>query len=60
MEKKIVIRVYDKEGNDVTDTKEWYIDKNGCLYYETDDAEFPLYFTEDFNYEILVEGIVVI
>ena len=34
---KIKFRVYDKEGHDVTDKNDWYIDVDGNLYFETND-----------------------
>ena len=63
MEDKLEIRVYNKAGEDVTGQAEWYIDKNGLLYFETndiDDIDCPLCYTEDFDYEILLNGKVVV
>ena len=34
---KIKFRVDDKEGHDVTDKNDWYIDVDGNLYFETND-----------------------
>lgn len=56
MTNKLEIRVYNKAGEDVTGQTEWYIDKNGLLYFETNDIDSPLYYTEDFDYKILVDG----
>lgn len=55
MEKKIKFKVLNKSGEDVTDTRDWYVDQNGDLYFETNDIDSPLYFTEDFTYEIVME-----
>lgn len=32
---KIRFKVYDKNGNDVTNTKDWFIDNYGLLQYMT-------------------------
>ena len=55
MEKKIKFKVFNKSGEDVTDTRDWYIDQNGDLYFETNDIDSPLYFIEDFTYEIVID-----
>lgn len=34
--------VYDRNGNDVTGTREWYADSRGGLYYLTDNTDSPL------------------
>ena len=59
MADKLEIRVYNKAGEDVTGMNEWYIDKNGLLYFETNDVNCPLCYTEDFDYEILLNGNVI-
>ena len=53
-EKKIRIsfRVYDKDGNDVTDKNDWYIGIDGILYFETTDIDCPLMEAEEYRYEI--------
>lgn len=48
MSKLIAFKVYDRDGKDVTNEREWYIDKNGCLYYETDDVDSPLQYAKGF------------
>lgn len=46
-------RVYNTEGEDVTDNgSEWVIDKNGTLYFITDDVDNPLIEAEDFWYSM--------
>lgn len=35
-------KVYDVEGNDVTDERQWFMDTEGNLYYLTDDIDSPL------------------
>ena len=52
---KIKFRVYDKEGNDVTDKNDWYIDVNGYLYFETNDIDSPLMEADDYMYEIVTQ-----
>ena len=53
-EKKIRIsfRIYDKDGNDVTDKNDWYIGIDGILYFETTDIDCPLMEAEEYRYEI--------
>lgn len=43
-------KVYDSEGNDVTETRQWFIDTKGNLYYLTDDAGSPLMETDEYWY----------
>lgn len=45
-------KVYDKNGKDVTDTRNWYIDVNGNLYFESNDVDCPLIDADDFYYEL--------
>ena len=49
---KIKFKVYDKNGNDVTNKDDWYIDINGNLYFETTDIDCPLMEAEEYRYEI--------
>ena len=50
---KIKFRVSDKEGHDVTDKNDWYIDVDGNLYFETNDIDCPLMDADDYRYEIV-------
>ena len=49
---KVKFRVFNGNGIDVTDLYDWYIDKNGDLYYLTDDIDSPLYSPEDYTYYV--------
>lgn len=44
---RIEIKVFDKDGNDVTNERDWYIDTNGILYMQTNDIDSPLYEAND-------------
>lgn len=37
-----IFHVYDRDGNDITDTRKWLIDAEGMLFYLTDDIDSPL------------------
>lgn len=52
---KLKFKVFNSDGKDVTDLYDWYIDKDGNLYYETNDIDMPLYNVDDFTYEVKVE-----
>ena len=39
---KIQFRVFDASGNDVTDSKAWFVDTEGTLYFATGDEDYPL------------------
>jgi hypothetical protein len=44
---RMEIKVFDKDGNDVTNERDWYIDVNGVLYMRTNDIDSPLYEAND-------------
>ena len=46
----IKFEVFDKNGVNVTDKEEWYIDPQGYLYFMTDDIDSPLQEAEDYGY----------
>lgn len=50
---KFKIKVLDKDGKDVTKDRDWYIDTEGNLYYETNDIDCPLVDAEDYCYQVL-------
>lgn len=51
----IKIIVYDKNGKNVTDERDWMIDKDGDLRYECDDVDCPVVTVgEGFFYELEV------
>lgn len=52
MGNKAKILVFDKNNNNVTNDNDWYIDKEGNLYFETMDMDFPLMLAEEFSYRI--------
>lgn len=35
-------KVYDTDGNDVTNKRQWFMDTEGNLYYLTGDTDSPL------------------
>lgn len=51
----IKIIVYDKDGKNVTDERDWMIDKDGYLRYECDDIDCPVVTVgEGYFYELEV------
>ena len=48
-------RIIDKNGKDVTDTRDWYLDLNGNVYIETDDIDMPIQYMEEYSSELVVE-----
>ncbi len=46
-------KVFDGRGNDVTMERDWYIDKQGNLYFETNDVDCPLMDADGFSYEVV-------
>lgn len=50
---KIIFTVFDKDGNDVTDEKGWYIDSYGNLFFITDDVDMPLHDADDYTYSVV-------
>ena len=46
-------KVYDCDGNDVSNEHEWYIDREGNLYYMTSDIDCPLASADDYWIEML-------
>lgn len=46
----MAFRVYDGEGNDVTDDRQWFINSDGQLFYLTDDIDSPLIEANDYWY----------
>lgn len=47
---KIKFKVYDKNGNDVTDKNDWYIGVDGILYFEVENIDCPLMDAEEYGY----------
>lgn len=48
----VTFRVYDKEGKDVTDERDWMIDKDGYLCCECSDIDCPvIHVGEDYFYK---------
>lgn len=45
-----MFKVYDKNGKDVTQQEEWFIDVNGDLFFMTNDIDSPLQDAESFGY----------
>ena len=45
-----MFEVFDREGNDVTNQEEWYIDVNGDLFFMTNDIDSPLMDAESFGF----------
>lgn len=45
-------KIKDNNGMDVTSERNWYIDTEGNLYYETNDIDCPLMDADGFSYEI--------
>ena len=52
---KVKFKVFDNKGKDVTDLYDWYIDKDGRLYFEINDIDAPLYEPEGYTYEAVIE-----
>ena len=52
-----MFKVFDKNGKDVTNQEEWYIDIHGDLFFMTDDVDSPLMDAESFGYTYKMEGI---
>lgn len=46
--------VKDSDGKDVTTERNWYIDSDGNLYFETDDVDCPLMDTDEYSYELII------
>jgi hypothetical protein len=44
---RMEIKVFDKDGNDVTNERNWYIGVDGVLYMQTNDIDSPLYEAND-------------
>lgn len=55
MANKMKFRVFDKDGKDITETNEWYVDNQGFLYFMTNDIDMPLVDTIDCGYTYAVE-----
>ena len=51
----IKFEVFDKNGVNVTEEQEWYIDPHGCLYFMTNDIDSPLQEAEDYGYTYKVK-----
>ena len=52
---KIRFVVFDRDGNDITDKNEWYIDIDGNLFFMTNDIDMPLFDADGCTYEVIVE-----
>ena len=52
----IKFEVFDKNGVNVTEEQEWYIDPQGCLYFMTNDIDSPLLDAEFFGYTYKMTG----
>lgn len=53
MGQKITFRVFNiQTGEDVTDQFDWYIDRYGDLYFETNDVDTPLALGDEYRYEV--------
>lgn len=49
---KIIVR--DNLGKDVTYERDWYINTDGDIFYETNDIDCPLYIVDnDYTFEII-------
>lgn len=56
MGNKITFRVYDANGNDVTDANFWYVDAIGDLYAEVvEGGEEYLKMMPDYTYKAVIE-----
>ena len=44
---KLKFKVFDKNGNDITNKHEWYVDSQGHLYFMTNEINSPLVEAED-------------
>ena len=53
--RKIRLVVFDKDGINVTDINEWYIDVDGNLFFMTNDIDMPLQDADDYTYKVVVE-----
>lgn len=52
----VKIKVIDKaSGIDVTSQRDWYLDTNGILYFETNDIDCPLCEADGYNYELTIQ-----
>ena len=49
---KLKIKVMDENLKDVTSERDWYIDTNGNLYFETNDIDCPLMEAEGYCYQV--------
>lgn len=46
--------VKDKNGKDITNFRQWYIDADGYLYFETEDVDCPIMIADnEYTYEII-------
>ncbi len=50
---KITFKVFNMQGQDVTDTKSWYIGADGTLFFETNDIDCPLQEADAYYYDIV-------
>ena len=54
----ITLKVYNKNYQDVTRQRTWFVDVNGVLYYESVDADEPLQLAEEeFTYSVTLSDI---
>ena len=44
---KVIFRVYDSKGKEVTDDYTWYLNQYGDLCYETSDIDMPVQEVEE-------------
>lgn len=55
MNTKLEFKVFDENGKDITDEKDWYVDKDGNLFFETNDVDCPLLEAEGFTYQVILK-----
>ena len=49
---KITFKVFNMQGQDVTDIKSWFIGADGTLFFETDDIACPLQEADGYYYAV--------
>ena len=55
MANKLKFTVFDKDGKDVTNKNDWYVDNQGFLYFMTNDIDMPLMDASDYGYTYAIE-----
>lgn len=48
------IIVYDANGKDVTNDRDWYVGVDGTLYFEIEDIDCPLMEADGYTYSIVI------